>query len=287
MKNLIVAVLVAAFVLVLATAAGPRTLVAAQGITKSPVKFEVVGYDQLPAEAKAAVDTRDEMPFMRVFEGPNDTQYVLISLGRRPTGGFRVKIESVEDVEGRISVVFSEIKPGKGEMVTQVITYPWLAIRVDSTLPIMVRDASEIDKPVVLPKLKTFTGQGGWSFSYPGTWDRTGDGFVQESATGKTITFRIEKTSLLRLKYLVRAQIKRELKASEAQNVLVEPLTESRRGDLRLFRYAISSKQGDMRPIVIQTAIFHDGSLMYEFSTAGPVERELEIAIDSFKPARH
>lgn len=287
MRNLVVAVIVAAFVLVLATAAGRRPVVAAQGITTNPVKFEAVGYDQLPAEVKAAVDARDDMPFTRVFKGAKDTQYVLICLGRRPTGGFGVRIESVEDVEGRVSVVFSETKPGKGEMVTQVITHPWLAIRVDSALPIVVRDASEIDKPIVLSKLKTFTGQGGWSFSYPGAWDRVGDGFVQESATGRTITFRTEKTSLLRLKYLIRAQIKRKLKAPDTQNVLAEPLTESRRGDLRLYRYAISSKQGDVHPALIQTAIFYDGSLMYEFSTAGPAEKELEMVISSFKPVKH
>lgn len=87
-----------------------------------------------------------------------DTTVVFIALGERPTGGYGVEILSVDLYEDDLVVRYSESKPGKEDMVIQVITYPYVIIeveavatnthitKVDSMGP---RDAVKVDYEVV------------------------------------------------------------------------------------------------------------------------------------------
>ncbi len=63
-------------------------------------------------------------------EGPY--QHVLIALGERPTGGFRVELEAVTEFPDYILVKAVEIAPGPGDMVIQVLTYPYLLLSIET-----------------------------------------------------------------------------------------------------------------------------------------------------------
>jgi hypothetical protein len=55
---------------------------------------------------------------------------VIVALGSRPTGGYYVKVTSVEASDGSILVRYEEGTPGPGCMVPQVITAPYQVVAV-------------------------------------------------------------------------------------------------------------------------------------------------------------
>ncbi|MGC9334801.1 MAG: hypothetical protein ACP5JJ_11670, partial [Anaerolineae bacterium] len=133
-----------------------------------------------------------------------------------------------------------------------------------------------------------YTAPEGWSFRYPAHWDRldTELGFVQETATGKTVTFASQPTTQEELEAWLDAEIARKLAASEADNSLVEPLSQRQDGDLTVYRYAILSK-ADGSETLLLTAVFFDGQRRYEFYAAVPpmAEEEYNAILASFFPA--
>jgi hypothetical protein len=132
----------------------------------------------------------------------------------------------------------------------------------------------------------TYTSSDGWSFEFPATWDRLEDGFVQETASGKTVTFHSEATSQANLEAWLEAEIARKLDATEADNSLAETLTIEQQEGLAIYRYAILSR-GDGSETLLRTTVFFDGASRYELYAAVPPvgEAEYQAIIDSFWPA--
>ena len=61
-----------------------------------------------------------------------EAQYVIIRLGERNTGGYEIKIDQVEEKEGKILIYYTEITPGRDEMVTEALTYPYRVLQIES-----------------------------------------------------------------------------------------------------------------------------------------------------------
>ncbi|MBA1337160.1 MAG: hypothetical protein HPY66_3596 [Firmicutes bacterium] len=132
--------------------------------------------------------------------------------------------------------------------------------------------------------IKLYTSGDGWSFEYPKTWDKVEKGFVQETATGKTIVFDVKECTEEELEEWLRAEISRKLNAEEADNELVEPLTNIEKNHLTLYTYTIKSK-GDGSEALLKNAVFYDGKRRYELRTTVPpvAEEEFNHAIDTFR----
>jgi hypothetical protein len=65
---------------------------------------------------------------------------VFISIGERPTGGFKPQIVSASEIDGKYVIVYSEGKPSPDSFVTQALTYPWvIAIVPKSELKVEAR----------------------------------------------------------------------------------------------------------------------------------------------------
>jgi hypothetical protein len=132
-----------------------------------------------------------------------------------------------------------------------------------------------------------YTAPEGWSFRYPTHWDRLDEelGFVQDTATGRTVTFASMATTRAELERWLESEIERKLAATEANNTLAEPLTASKEGDLTVYRYAILS-QMDGSETVLRSTVFFDGQRRYEFYAALPPlsEDEYQAVIGSFTP---
>lgn len=129
----------------------------------------------------------------------------------------------------------------------------------------------------------------GWSFEYPKSWDKVTDSFVQETATGKTISFQSTETvSLEELEAWIQSEIDRKLAADETDSTLVAPLTKEEKNGLTVYRYTIHSSPGDQSAGDIPTVIFFDGSKRYVFYTALNLttEEEFNLVLDSLKPNR-
>jgi hypothetical protein len=126
----------------------------------------------------------------------------------------------------------------------------------------------------------------GWSIRYPAHWDRLDPelGFVQETATGKTVIFVAAPTSEAELESWLEAEIARKLAATEARNTLTEPLTEEQAGGLAVYRYAVLS-QGDGSEALLRTTVLFDGRRRYAFYAAVPpvADEEYEAIVRSFQ----
>jgi hypothetical protein len=66
------------------------------------------------------------------------SNFVILNLGEKNTGGFRIGVEKVEELPDKILVTVKEIKP-EGEMVTQALTYPYAVIKINSKKPIEIQ----------------------------------------------------------------------------------------------------------------------------------------------------
>ena len=59
--------------------------------------------------------------------------YILVALGERPTGGYAVTITKVARLDDQRARIYVDVRsPGPGDMVTQVITYPYDIGAVDA-----------------------------------------------------------------------------------------------------------------------------------------------------------
>lgn len=61
--------------------------------------------------------------------------YLIVSAGERPTGGYSLKIQSVERSESKIVVTATLKAPPSGSVTTQVLTYPIQTIRLSKIKP--------------------------------------------------------------------------------------------------------------------------------------------------------
>jgi hypothetical protein len=132
-----------------------------------------------------------------------------------------------------------------------------------------------------------YTAPEGWSFRYPMHWDRLDgeSGFVQDTATGKTVNFASSATTQAELETWLQSEIARKVAATEARNTMAEPLTSVQEGSLTVYRYAILSRLEGSEAL-LRTTVFFDGQRRYEFYAAIPPlsEDENQAVIDSFVP---
>lgn len=94
-----------------------------------------------------AVSLTKELAQMRVIEG--DT-YILITRGEKSTGGYELGIRSVENAGQKLIVNVDYEDPGKGDIVTESVTYPYSFFKVEgryTELKVVLSNGS------LLPKL--------------------------------------------------------------------------------------------------------------------------------------
>ncbi|NPA79476.1 MAG: protease complex subunit PrcB family protein [Thermotogae bacterium] len=103
----------------------------------NPISWEVVakGYMSGVMEEKAVWW---DSTYANLVEN-GDERTLLVFLGQRPTGGYSVEIEEIKSDGKSLTVVAKEICPKPGSMVIQVITSPFVAVRVDVPKPLPVK----------------------------------------------------------------------------------------------------------------------------------------------------
>jgi hypothetical protein len=110
-------------------AGNPGSSTGGQGITVNKISFEEVRDEAVPESLK---DKIENLKAKRgyIFEQRDGYFYVVIFSGEKNTGGYGIKVKSVEDIEGKTKIIVEETAPKEGDMVTQAFTYPYIVVRM-------------------------------------------------------------------------------------------------------------------------------------------------------------
>lgn len=122
-----------------------------QGITTNKIKFTVLNGDEIPQDIISFSEKHCQNAGFKAFEDKDGQYIVLICLGQRNTGGYSISVKSVEDIEGKTSIIVQETKPAPDAIVTQIITYPSVYIRIANIAPNFVIQNTE---GVIFPEYK-------------------------------------------------------------------------------------------------------------------------------------
>ncbi len=101
-----------------------------QGITVNKINFTEIYAESLDSTKVQLVNDMSLSRGYTYWTNEDGFYTVFIGLGERATAGYGIKVLSVEDNEGRTNILVEETKPGKDEMVAQVITYPYVLIQM-------------------------------------------------------------------------------------------------------------------------------------------------------------
>lgn len=69
----------------------------------------------------------------------NNSNYVILNMGQKNTGGYLIDVEKVEETDSNIIITVKENNPAPDAMLMQVITYPYTVIKVNSKKEIIVK----------------------------------------------------------------------------------------------------------------------------------------------------
>lgn len=73
---------------------------------------------------------------------PNDIQtcnFVVLNMGEKNSGGYKIGVENVVETDKNIIITVKETIPGPNAMVTQVMTYPYCIVKINSKKEIIIK----------------------------------------------------------------------------------------------------------------------------------------------------
>lgn len=68
-----------------------------------------------------------------------NSNYVILNMGEKNTGGYSIGIEKVEETDKNIIITVKEKNPAPDAMVTQAITYPYTVVKIHSKKEIIIK----------------------------------------------------------------------------------------------------------------------------------------------------
>ncbi|MFC4076921.1 protease complex subunit PrcB family protein [Salinithrix halophila] len=98
-----------------------------------PLTYKVEVTLDLPETVKAKAGEVKRSKGTETSISQKDRTYLIIGLGERPTGGYRVDVENIIKRGEEIHVYAKEIAPTPGTMVTQAITHPVQVVSIPRT----------------------------------------------------------------------------------------------------------------------------------------------------------
>lgn len=68
----------------------------------------------------------------------SNSNYVILNMGEKNTGGYSIGVEKVEETDKNIIITVKENAPAADAMVMQVITYPYTVVKIHSKKEIII-----------------------------------------------------------------------------------------------------------------------------------------------------
>ncbi|MFH6958781.1 protease complex subunit PrcB family protein [Flavobacterium aquidurense] len=69
----------------------------------------------------------------------SNSNYVVLNMGEKNTGGYSIAVEKVEETDKNIVITVKEVSPAPDAMVIQVITYPYTVVKIHSKKEIIIK----------------------------------------------------------------------------------------------------------------------------------------------------
>jgi hypothetical protein len=91
-----------------------------------------------PNEFKMLLNDEEIKPFVK--KGDIETSnFILLNMGEKTSGGYRFKIEKVEELPDKVVITVKEIGPKPKQLVTNAMTNPYSVVKINSKKPIEIK----------------------------------------------------------------------------------------------------------------------------------------------------
>lgn len=185
----------------------------------TPIDYDTVYIEELPMDIQLQIDALIVQRGYYKWTTEDGSNYLLISSGEKPTGGYGMMLVSFGDYNGEYKVLVGEGKPAKDAVVPQIITYPYIVIKYVGDLEIteVYNETSEaftlLEEPSIV-EILSVTG------IYQGQIDnnsievKVGENFMAfRSVDFETLLVGIETGDTIEIQYVTN---------NEGQNDLIE-----------------------------------------------------------------
>lgn len=97
-------------------------------------------YEILTEEKEIAMLQKDEQLRHKISaDDLKKSTFVILNMGEKPTGGYSINVKEAIEDDTKITLILKETSPAPGAMVTQVLTYPFAVVKVNSRKIIEIR----------------------------------------------------------------------------------------------------------------------------------------------------
>lgn len=94
------------------------------------LEFTVVENVEVPDELKSMIEEKKMQPF-KISYNNGEFLYICEGYGEQKTGGYSIQVNSVYETENGICFDSTLIGPSKSDAVTQVLSYPYVVIKLE------------------------------------------------------------------------------------------------------------------------------------------------------------
>lgn len=96
------------------------------------LEFTVVEESNIPEELLTIINQKKTEPFKLTFDSAGkEYRYIAVGYGAQTTGGYSIQVEALYLANNAIYFDTNLIGPKKEELVTQVITYPYIVVKTE------------------------------------------------------------------------------------------------------------------------------------------------------------
>lgn len=111
---------------------------ARKDISQNQLPYDLVIINEAPELLQDKILEEKETPFAFMYVQGKDL-YIAVGYGEKPSGGYSIRIVSIQEEEDRIKVITELISPKPDEVVVTVLTYPFVIIKTkDMGVPVEV-----------------------------------------------------------------------------------------------------------------------------------------------------
>ncbi len=95
------------------------------------ISYEIVEEENIPAEVYECIEeNKDEIN--RLSYLCSDKLYIIVCYGAQPTGGYTIEVNQLYESSNAIIVETTLIGPSRQEKVEQIVSYPYIVLRVEN-----------------------------------------------------------------------------------------------------------------------------------------------------------